>query len=187
MGKYLNTLLLTVFLYYKLSTSMNTTYIHSIAFMFIITHSDFWFIQMLNSHSTNTQANFPLTHIHKIPTHSSTVNAYKNPTRTIRKKSHNSPFETITQHQCAAKTTPRATFFLTRHYGFVHHHRYSTFGTPSSQIFSPHAVQVPLGARTERGKDRSLWVLLWREEMRLVWSVTTQEKALVTLTRTLEI
>ena len=140
MGKYLNTLLLTVFLYYKLYTSMNTTYIHSIAFMFIITHSDFWFIQMLNSHSTNTQANFPLTHIHKIPTHSSTVNAYKNPTRTIRKKSHNSPFETITQHQCAAKTTPRATFFLTRHYGFVHHHRYSTFGTPSSQIFSPCAV-----------------------------------------------
>ena len=140
LGKYLNTLLLTVFLYYKLYTSMNTTYIHSIAFMFIITHSDFWFIQMLNSHSTNTQANFPLTHIHKIPTHSSTVNAYKNPTRTIRKKSHNSPFETITQHQCAAKTTPRATFFLTRHYGFVHHHRYSTFGTPSSQIFSPCAV-----------------------------------------------
>ena len=106
MGKYLNTLLLTVFLYYKLYTSMNTTYIHSIAFMFIITHSDFWFIQMLNSHSTNTQANFPLTHIHKIPTHSSTVNAYKNPTRTIRKKSHNSPFETITQHQCAA-TLPK--------------------------------------------------------------------------------
>ena len=140
MGKYLNTLLLTVFLYYKLYISMNTTYIHSIAFMFIITHSDFWFLQMLNSHSTNTQANFPLTHIHKILTHSSTVNTYKNPTRTIRKKSHNSPFETITQHQCGAKTTPRATFFLTRHYSFVITINIQRLGPHLHKIFSPRAV-----------------------------------------------
>ena len=140
MGKYLNTLLLTVFLYYKLYTSMNTTYIHSIAFMFTITHSDFWFIQMLNSHSTNTQAHSPLTHIHKIPTHSSTVNTYKNPTRTIRKKK---PQLTIWNHY---PTPMRCQNNLTCHFlshaplRLCHHHRYSTFVTPSSQIFSPRRV-----------------------------------------------